>query len=128
MADKPTKATASRDTEYEEITVKVRKDLDPELRARALAQLGPRETVVIGNIADLQRAGAEAIAHGAADFSKGVADPPTEDDEELNPVTPAEFEASRGRTTVETEREGISPEPVATDTATAPKPKDEAKK
>lgn len=90
-------------------------------RQAILERLAPRQQVVVGNLADLQRAGAEAAAAGRGNLGNGVALPPGEGlPHEV--VTPAEAEAAQGRVTVETERAGTTkgePEPVAT--AAAPK-------
>lgn len=53
-----------RKVETEKVTVEVPKDMDPGRKAFLLAQLkGPVETVV-GNFADLQRAGAAVVSDG----------------------------------------------------------------
>lgn len=85
-----TKSTAksTKDDGYETISVRVPKDRDAALTQRLINQLeGPKQTVV-GNFADLQRAGTAVVNGGSAD--EGVFTPPATADEngdsaEFNP-------------------------------------------
>ena len=72
--------------------------------------LGNNTTVLTGNIADVQRAGAE-VASGKT--VAGVAAPPGTDVKSEKVVTPAQQEASRGEFTRETERTGLLEAPPA---------------
>lgn len=66
MADSTTTTTSGKAPEgYTRTTVDIPDDFDPILRERLLAQLsGPRQTFV-GNIADLQRLGAQKVGGGS---------------------------------------------------------------
>ncbi|MDP9389128.1 MAG: hypothetical protein M3Q48_14715 [Actinomycetota bacterium] len=44
-------------TEYDEVTIRIRRDIPPGLRDSLLEQLAPRVDPVVGNIADAQRVG-----------------------------------------------------------------------
>lgn len=68
------------------------------------------DTVLVGNLADLQRIGAELAVGNAV---KGVAAPPGVDPKASNVVTPAQHEAARGEFTRETARAGLVEAPVA---------------
>ncbi len=67
------------------------------------------QTVLAGNIADLQRIGAE-LANGKA--IAGVAAAPGVDPTAKNVVTPAQASAASGEWTQETEREGLISAPL----------------
>lgn len=78
---------------------------DQSTRDAAMERLAPRQQVVVGNIADLQRLGAAAASGDKATTAvkDSVVTPENQPHEN---VTPAEAEAARGRTTRETERTG----------------------
>lgn len=78
-------------------------------QSRIARILGNNTTVLTGNIADVQRAGAEA-ATGKAD--KSVDTGPGVDPKSDKIVTPAQAEAARGEWTRETERTGLLDAPV----------------
>lgn len=66
------------------MTIEVRNDIPDVTRDALIAQLGPRSAPVVGNLADLQRAGAEAAAGGGTkSFDKGVAKPVDTSDEDF---------------------------------------------
>lgn len=75
--------------------------LDAAGRAAALARLEPRAGVQVGNLADLQRHGADTEV--SSDDSLAL-NPNQADDL----ITPAENDARAGIVTVETDRVGIS--------------------
>lgn len=88
------------DNETETITIEVRKDFDPGLRAALVSQLqrgtGAVAHPVVGNFADLQRAGAVVVAagEGGRDTGNGFAAGVT-----LNPsVDPDDAKAGAERT------------------------------
>lgn len=69
-------------------------------------------TVLSGNYADLQRAGADAAVDGKAGTSTDAyAAPPGIDPKDEKVVTPAQHEAAKGEWTRETERTGLLTEP-----------------
>jgi hypothetical protein len=68
-------------------------------------RLENRATVVSGNLADLQRAGAAAASGGKANLGAGVALPPGYEAEGV--TTPAEDDAAKAEITVESTRAGL---------------------
>lgn len=83
------------------------------------------QTVLVGNLADLQRLGAEA-ATGTVNVNNAIAAPPGIDTKDKSVVTPAQHDAARGEVTRETIRTGLLPEPPAPVPAenTSPNPVD----
>lgn len=75
--DASTKATNAKNTNT--ITIEVDPDMDPVRRDLLIAQLAPRTTTVLGNLADLQRMGA-AVVSGSGSAEEGVQAPPDVDD------------------------------------------------
>lgn len=87
-------------------------------RAVLEQRLAPRSGVVAGNLADLQRAGAEvAVNDGTFEdaVKTAVVAAPALDPEDDGFVTAAQHEAARGEFTRETERTGDLEAPVAAD-------------
>lgn len=83
--------------------VAVEAGMDASTREALQARMAPRQQVVIGNLADLQRWGAEvAVSGGGNGVALPLQDPPYE------LATPAQAEAAQGRVTVETERAGLT--------------------
>jgi hypothetical protein len=74
-------------------------------RAVLEQRLAPRSTTLVGNLADLQRAGAEVAVNGGS-FEDGVAPPPGVDTDSDAVLTPSQHDASRGEITRETVRTG----------------------
>lgn len=87
---------------------------DPYTRYLLEQKLAPRVDPVVGNFADLQRAGADA-AQGLTTTSSisSIAPPPGVDLKSNESPSPAQVEAARGEWTRETERVGLlgSPPP-----------------
>lgn len=92
-------------------------------QSRIARILGNNTTVLSGNIADMQRAGAD-VAIGKP--APGVAAPPGIDVKSDKVVTPAQAEAARGEYTRETERTGLLDAPAIPDPPenTSPNPVD----
>ena len=69
------------------------------------------QDVLVGNLADLQRIGADA-AVGTVNVQSAVVAPPGVDPKSKSVVTPAQHEASRGEFTRETARTGLVTAPL----------------
>jgi len=70
-----TSTKPKEEPEFEEITVKVRKDIPEALRDQLIRQLGVHANPVVGNFADLQRAGAHVVAGDSNALAAGVETP-----------------------------------------------------
>lgn len=70
-------------------------------------------TVLSGNIADMQRLGAEVANSSSATVNSALAAPPGVDPKNENVLTPAQAEALDGQWTRETERTGLLGPPPA---------------
>lgn len=72
-----------------------------------------RVDVLAGNLADLQRLGAQAATTGSASVASVVAAPAGVDPKSDQTLTPAQASAARGEWNRETEREGLLGPPPA---------------
>lgn len=78
--------------------------LSESTRTALQARLAPRATVVVGNIADLQRIGADAAVGDSVNVAQNVSTPQVNSGQEI--ITPAQDDARKGLVTRETERTG----------------------
>lgn len=78
------------------ITIPVRDNLDAAGIEDLVRQLAPPVVGIVGNYADVQRAGAEIVKGNATDFAAGVETPPgvTDDDIEVTRQVDAAVEAA----------------------------------
>lgn len=80
MADKTTSASSDVQT----ISIPIDPNLDADTRESLIRQLGPKGgTGVVGNLADVQRAGAAIVKGESSTFADGVEAPPGTTDEGL---------------------------------------------